>query len=249
MQTINNAINIKDLYFKYDQDFVLKNINLEVQEKDFLTILGPNGGGKSTLIKLILGIEKLQVGSINIFNQALLKETQNIAYVPQNTNVNTHFPIKVLEVVMMAQNSLKKRFFFYSKEEKLEALSALKKVHMQDFSNKKMGELSGGQKQKVLIARALFGNAKIILLDEPTSSLDILACEQIYKILKKLNETITIIVISHDLALVLKYANKAVYINKELSFHDLSKMKNEFSNLNSDTCEIELLQMLGRCKC
>lgn len=249
MQTINNAINIKDLYFKYDQDFVLKNINLEVKEKDFLTILGPNGGGKSTLIKLILGIEKLQIGSINIFNKALLQETQNIAYVPQNTNVNTHFPIKVLEVVMMAQNSMKKRFFFYSKEEKIEALNALKKVNMQDFSNKKIGELSGGQKQKVLIARALFGNAKIILLDEPTSSLDILACEQIYKILKKLNETITIIVISHDLALVLKYANKAVYINKELSFHDLSKMKNEFANLNSDTCEIELLQMLGRCKC
>jgi len=249
LQTINNAINIKDLYFKYDQDFVLKNINLEVQEKDFLTILGPNGGGKSTLIKLILGIEKLQIGSINIFNKALLKETQNIAYVPQNTNVNTHFPIKVLEVVMMAQNSMKKRFFFYSKKEKTEALRALEKVNMQDFYNKKMGELSGGQKQKVLIARALFGNAKIILLDEPTSSLDILACEQIYKILKKLNETITIIVISHDLALVLKYANKAVYINKELSFHDLSKMKNEFSNLNSDTCEIELLQMLGRCKC
>jgi len=249
LQTINNAINIKDLYFKYDQDFVLKNINLEVQEKDFLTILGPNGGGKSTLIKLILGIEKLQIGSINIFNKALLKETQNIAYVPQNTNVNTHFPIKVLEVVMMAQNSMKKRFFFYSKKEKTEALRALEKVNMQDFYNKKMGELSGGQKQKVLIARALFGKAKIILLDEPTSSLDILACEQIYKILKKLNETITIIVISHDLALVLKYANKAVYINKELSFHDLSKMKNEFSNLNSDTCEIELLQMLGRCKC
>lgn len=249
MQTINSAVNIKDLYFKYDQDFVLKNINLEVKEKDFLTILGPNGGGKSTLIKLILGIEKLQIGSINIFNQSLLKETQNIAYVPQNTNVNTHFPIKVLEVVMMAQNSLKKRFFFYSKEEKMEALNALKKVNMQDFSNKKMGELSGGQKQKVLIARALFGKAKIILLDEPTSSLDILSCKQIYKILKKLNETITIIVISHDLALVLKYANKAVYINKELSFHDLSKMKDEFANLNSNTCEIELLQMLGRCKC
>ena len=249
MQTINNAINIKDLYFKYDQDFVLKNINLEVKEKDFLTILGPNGGGKSTLIKLILGIEKLQGGSIHIFNKELFKETQNIAYVPQNTNVNTHFPIKVLEVVMMAQNSMKKRFFFYSKEEKTEALNALKKVNMQAYCNKKMGELSGGQKQKVLIARALFGNAKIILLDEPTSSLDILACEQIYKILKKLNETITIIVISHDLALVLKYANKAVYINKELTFHDLGKMKDEFVNLNSNTCEIELLQMLGRCKC
>ena len=149
----------------------------------------------------------------------------------------------------MAQNSMKKRFFFYSKEEKTEALNALKKVNMQDYCNKKMGELSGGQKQKVLIARALFGNAKIILLDEPTSSLDILACEQIYKILKKLNETITIIVISHDLALVLKYANKAVYINKELTFHDLGKMKDEFVNLNSNTCEIELLQMLGRCKC
>ena len=194
MQTINNAI------------------NLEVNEKDFLTIFGPNGGGKSTLIKLILCIEKLQIGSINIFNKALLKETQNIAYVPQNTNVNTHFSIKVLEVVMMAQNSMKKRIFFYSKEGKMEALKALKKVNMQDFCNKKMGELSGGQKQKVLIARALFGNAKIILLDEPTLSLDILACEQIYKILKKLNETITIIVISNVRSLKLYLYSKCAYL-------------------------------------
>lgn len=249
MQTQNNAIKIKDLYFKYHKDYVLKNINLVVKEKDFLTILGPNGGGKSTLVKLILGIEKLEEGFIEVFNKPFFKEIKNIAYVPQDTNVNIHFPIKVLEVVMMAQNCSKKRFFFYSKEEKEEALNALEKVNMKEYSKKNMGELSGGQRQKVLIARALFGNAKIILLDEPTSSIDVISCEQIYKILKELNKKITIIVISHDLSLVLKYANKAVYINKELSFHDLDKMKDEFTNLKSNTCEIELLQMLGQCKC
>lgn len=249
MQTQNNAIKIKNLYFKYDKDYVLENINLIVKEKDFLTILGPNGAGKSTLIKLILGLEKLEEGFIEIFNKAFLSETINISYVPQNTNVNNNFPIKVLEVVMMAQKDSKKRFFFYSKSEKEEAMKVLKKVNMENFFSKKMSELSGGQKQKVLIARALFGKTKILLLDEPTSSIDLESCEQIYKILKKLNKKITIIVISHDLSLVLKYANKAVYINKNLSFHDLSKKKDKFSKLNSNTSEIELLQMLGECKC
>ena len=244
----NNLLDIKDLYFAYDKENVLENINLSVKEKDFFTILGPNGGGKSTLIKLILGIEKIKEGSIT-FNKDLLCDLHTIAYVPQNTNVNLDFPIRVIEVVMMAQNSAKKRFFYYSKAEKVEAKEALKKVNMCASSNKKMSELSGGQQQRILIARALFGKSKLIILDEPTSNIDVQSCEQVYEILKELNKEITIIVISHDLSLVLRYANKAVYLNKNISLHDLSKMKNEFSELKENTSEIDLLQMLGECKC
>jgi len=248
LQTIN-PISIQQLFFKYEKEFVLKDINLEVKKNDFLTILGPNGGGKSTLLKLILGINPLVQGDIQIFGNKIADEIPNIGYVPQNTNVNLNFPISVIEVVMMGQNNIRKRFFGYKKDEKNKALEILGKVNMREFVNTKISNLSGGQRQRVLIARALFGNPKILLLDEPTSNIDINGCEQIYKTLEKLNENLTIVVISHDISVVLKYASKAVYINKNLTYHDLSKMKDAFKNMGAHVCEIELLEMLGKCRC
>jgi len=249
LQILTNPISINRLFFKYEKESVLEDINLEIKEKDFLTILGPNGGGKSTLLKLILGINPLKQGNIKIFGNNILNEISNIGYVPQNTNINLNFPISVIEVVMMGQNNIKKRLFGYKKYEKNKALEILKKVNMGEFASSKISNLSGGQRQRVLIARALFANPKILLLDEPTSNIDIKGCEQIYQTLEKLNKDITIVVISHDISVVLKYATKAVYINKKLTYHDLSKMKNDFKNLESHVCEIELLEMLGKCKC
>ena len=249
MQTIINPISISKLFFKYEKEFVLEDINLEVKEKDFLTILGPNGGGKSTLLKLILGLNSLKQGEIKIFGNKISNEISNIGYVPQNTNINLNFPISVIEVVMMGQNDIKKRFFGYKKDEKIKALEILEKVSMKEYANSKISNLSGGQRQRVLISRALFANPKILLLDEPTSNIDINGCEQIYQTLEKLNKDITIVVISHDISVVLKYATKAVYINKKLTYHDLSKMKDDFRNIESHVCEIELLEMLGKCKC
>ena len=249
MQTTSKAISINNLFFKYEKEFVLEDINLSVKEKDFLTILGPNGGGKSTLLKLILGINSLKKGDISIFGNKLINELPNLGYVPQNTNINLNFPISTIEVVMMGQNDIKKRFFGYKKEEKIKALEVLEKVNMKEFANSKISNLSGGQRQRVLIARALFCNPKILLLDEPTSNIDITGCEQVYQVLKELNKNITVIVISHDISVVLKYASKAVYINKKLTYHDLTKMKDDFKNIEADICEIELLEMLGKCRC
>jgi len=246
---ITNPVSIKELFFKYEKEFILEDINLEIKDKDFLTILGPNGGGKSTLLKLILGINPLTQGDIKIFGNKIADEISNIGYVPQNTNVNLNFPISVIEVVMMGQNDIKKRFFGYKKDEKIKALELLKKVDMQEYADSKISNLSGGQRQRVLIARALFANPKILLLDEPTSNIDVNGCEQIYQTLEKLNKDITIVVISHDISVVLKYATKAVYINKKLTYHDLSKMKDDFKNMDAHVCEIELLEMLGKCKC
>lgn len=249
MKIQTNILTINKLFFKYEKELILKNINLQVKKNEFLTIIGPNGGGKSTLLKIILGINPLQEGDIKIFNRYYLEELSNIGYVPQNTNININFPIKVIEVVMMGQNSLRKRVFGYKKDEKEKALEVLKKVGMDEFYNNKISDLSGGQRQRVLIARALFSNPSILLLDEPTSNIDLQGCEQIYTTLKELSKKITILVVSHDISIVLKYATKAVYINKELTFHDLSKMKKEFQDIDTHICEIELLEMLGKCKC
>lgn len=247
--TTENIIEVSNLSYSYETQTVLENINFTIIQNEFLTIIGPNGGGKSTLLKLILGINKLQEGVIKIFNKKHLEQIPKLGYVPQNTNVNLNFPITVLEVVMMGQNSLKKRLFGYKKEEKQRAYEVLEKVNMKDFAKNKISNLSGGQRQRVLIARALFSKPDILLLDEPTSNIDIKGCEQIYLTLQALNHEIPIIVVSHDISVILKYASKAFYVNKKMTQHDLSTMKDEFKSIDSHVCEIELLEMLGRCRC
>ncbi|MEA3371905.1 MAG: ABC transporter ATP-binding protein [Campylobacterota bacterium] len=241
-----SAIEIKNLSFAYDRDTILEDINLEVFEKDFLVLIGPNGGGKSTLIKLILGIHKAKKGSIKIFNQPLEKSLTEIGYVPQNTNVNINFPIKAIEVVMMGHKSHKKAFLGYKKEEINHAMHVLKQVGMEDFAQSRIGALSGGQRQRVMIARALCSNPQILFLDEPTSNIDADGQKCIYELLKELNKRVTIVVISHDLSMILDYGTKVAHINKKLSFHDLTIMKNELTASDGHICEVELLQMLGK---
>ncbi|WP_321779638.1 ABC transporter ATP-binding protein [Sulfurimonas sp.] len=242
------VIEIKNLSFAYAEELVLQEINLNVYDKDFLVLIGPNGGGKSTLMKLILGINNIQNGSINFLNKPSNNMT-SIGYVPQNTNINVNFPIKVIEVVMMGGDSKKSSIFGYRKEEVNHAIVILKQVGMQDYANKKIASLSGGQRQRVMIARALYSNPKILLLDEPTSSIDAQGQKKIYELIKELSKKVAVIVISHDLSVILDYATKVAHVNKKLSYHDLSFLKKEFKTSNNHICEVELLQMLGRCKC
>ena len=247
----HSVIDIKALSFAYDRDMILENINLSVQERDFLAIIGPNGGGKSTLLKLILGLEKAKQGSIKVFGKNPSKNLSLIGYVPQNTNVNTDFPIKVIEVVLMGHVGEKTPLFGYGKDEVACAMGALSQVGMQEFAQKKIGSLSGGQRQRVMIARALCAHPKILILDEPTSSIDITGQKEIYELLKLLNQNITVIVVSHDISVILEYADKAAHINKRLSYHDISDKKSTFHTHGDEEhfCEIELLQMLGSDSC
>jgi len=237
------VIEIKNLSFAYENHTILEDINLTVEDKDFLAIVGPNGGGKSTLLKLILGIIPIQKGEIKTFGEKPQKNLSKIGYVPQNTNINIDFPIKVIEVVLMGHIGTKRPLFGYAKEEIMCAMGSLAKVGMQDFAQKKIGELSGGQRQRVMIARALCANPQILILDEPTASIDIDGQKKIYDLLKVLNESITIIVVSHDISVVLAYANKVVHINKRLIYHDISTQKNRL-NKSDHFCEVELFNML-----
>lgn len=241
------AIEIKNVNFSYENELILENINLNVEEKDFLAIIGPNGGGKSTLFKLLLNLITQNSGSISIFGQKPYKSLSKIGYVPQNTNVNTNFPIKVIEVVMMGHVGHKRPLIGYKKEEIMCAMGALGEVSMQDFANKKIGELSGGQRQRVMIARALCAHPSILLLDEPTSNIDIAGQKQIYELLKELNKNITVVVVSHDISVILGYANKVAHINKVLAYHDINQHQNrKFFTKDTHFCEVELLQMLGQ---
>ncbi|QOR62795.1 metal ABC transporter ATP-binding protein [Sulfurovum sp. ST-21] len=245
------AVEIKDLTFAYEKDIILENINLTVEPLDFLAIIGPNGGGKSTLLKLMLGLLKPKSGSICVFGDAPSKQLSRIGYVPQNTNVNTDFPIKVIEVVLMGHVGEKRPLFGYGKDETACAMGALSQVGMQDFAQSKIGDLSGGQRQRVMIARALCAHPKILMLDEPTSSIDIKGQKEIYELLRELNKSITVIVVSHDISVILEYANKAAHINKRLAYHDISNKKETFHTHGQEDhfCEIELLQLLGAESC
>lgn len=240
-----SIITIENLSFNYNKDKVLEDINLDVHKEDFLAIIGPNGGGKSTLLKLILGINKVKIGEIKIFGDNPSNNLSLLGYVPQNTNVNTDFPIKVIEVVLMGHVGGKRPLFGYGKDEKLCAMGALEQVGMADFFDKKIGSLSGGQRQRVMIARALCAHPKILLLDEPTSSIDVEGQKQIYDLLKELNKTITIIVVSHDISVILGYASKVAHINKTISYHDMNLTQKQFNVSDEHFCEVELLQMLN----
>jgi len=239
-------IEIKNLTFAYHKQIILEDINLNVEKNDFLAIIGPNGGGKSTLLKLILGIENYKNGMIKILEQEPSKNLSKVGYVPQNTNINIDFPIKVIEVVMMGHVGHKRPLFGYKKEEISCAMGALAQVGMEKFAQNKIGSLSGGQRQRVMIARALCTHPEILILDEPTASIDVAGQKQIYDLLKLLNKTITILVVSHDISVILGYASKVAHINKNISYHDLSNTKTNFDNKDEHFCEVELLQMLNQ---
>ncbi|HJE03274.1 MULTISPECIES: metal ABC transporter ATP-binding protein [Arcobacteraceae] len=236
-----NLINIENLFFKYQKTDVLENINLKIRDDDFLAIIGPNGGGKSTLLKLILGLLTNYSGRIekNI-------KTDEIGYVPQNTNLNMDFPITALEIVLMGHNSSKKRLFGYSKESISCAKKSLEQVGMLNHINSKIGDLSGGQRQRVFIARALCSKPKIMLLDEPTASIDVKGQQEIYELLKDLNKTICIVVVSHDLSILLNYAKDVAHINKSLVYHSLEELQKNVTLNDDHLCEVELLSALGK---
>ena len=234
-------INISNLFYKYHKTDVLENINLSIKDDDFLAIIGPNGGGKSTLLKLILGL-------LTPINGKIDKKIKNslIGYVPQNTNLNIDFPITALEIVLMGHIVSKKRIFGYSKEDIACAMESLKKVSMEKFANSKIGDLSGGQRQRVFIARALCSNPKIMLLDEPTASIDVKGQREIYELLKELNKFICIVVVSHDISVLLNYAKNVAHINKNLVYHSLENIQKNLDTQNEHLCEVELLSALGK---
>lgn len=249
MQTNNTfkqlVLDIKNLSFSYERDTILDNISLELLAHDFLVVIGPNGGGKSTLMKLILGMLHSKHGAIKIFGMPQGSTTTSIGYVPQNTNINIDFPIKVIDVVMMGAVRDKKFFFRRSQDDLNKAMEKLALVGMERFAQTKIGKLSGGQRQRVIIARALFSQPKLLILDEPTSSIDVDGQKQIYDLLKELSKTITIIVVSHDMSIILKYATKVAHINKKLTFHDISHLSTNLVPDSNHVCAVELLELLG----
>jgi zinc transport system ATP-binding protein len=206
-------IKLEKVTFSYNKEEFLKDITLSIYEDDFLGVIGPNGGGKTTILKLIMGIIKPQRGKITIFGESPKKVRNKIGYLSQFKNVDFDFPITVHEIVLSSRvgsNLFKK----YSKKDKKVVERVMKDLDIWKFKDKNINEVSGGEKQRVFVARALANDPKALILDEPMSNLDFHIQEEFYKILKKLNEKIAIVIVDHDLETLSKYAKEVVCVNK-----------------------------------
>lgn len=227
----NTLFEIKNLSFAYQKDIVLRDINFSFCEGDFWAMIGPNGGGKTTLVKIILGLLKARSGAVDF-----RVDRARIGYVPQITNYNMDFPIRVREVVAMG--ALKPKIFGHKLNLQSNIMQILEYLNLSHLANAPLFSLSGGERQKVLIARALINQPKLLILDEPTSNIDVSAQEGIYKMLCQLNtQGLSILAISHDIALLLGCANKVLYVNEEAHTHDMPYM----SAIEGHICEAEIL--------
>ena len=237
------VISVRDLSFSYGSHEVLKDINLDIYEGDYIAIIGPNGGGKTTFTKLLLGLLTPQKGEIKIFGKSVIEARQKIGYLPQYINFNMDMPITVFDIVL--QGRLTPQKLFYSKKDKEIALEQLEKMHISHLKERKIKELSGGQRQRVLLARALSKQPKILILDEPTASIDPEGQKDIYELLKAL--PLTKIIISHDIQVLFEGVNRVAHINKTLYLHeniDTSIQRNE-----GHFCEMELLDYIKSHSC
>ncbi|KAB2845480.1 MAG: ABC transporter ATP-binding protein [Melioribacteraceae bacterium] len=216
---MNSAVKIENLSFSYVSNYVLENINLEIERNDFVGIIGPNGGGKTTLLKLIMGFIKPQKGSIKILETEPEKSISKIGYVPQFNQTDKQFPIKTIDVVSMGLSSSKSFFPWRKHNEIKNVYEAMEFVKISELAHKPFGELSGGQQQRCLIARALASCPEILILDEPTASVDSTVELDIYELLKKLNKDMTILLVSHDVGFISSYINKVACVNKEILLH------------------------------
>jgi zinc transport system ATP-binding protein len=226
----NIAIKITDLNFSFEKLSILKNITMLIEQGDFVGLVGPNGGGKTTLLKLILGLYKAQSGTIEIFGKPLKQQRKTIGYVPQYAHFNSDFPISVQDTVLQGRLGIGSRLGGYSKQDKSIAQKVMRETEIIDLANRSIQSLSGGQMQRVLVARALATEPKILLLDEPTANIDQRAEKDIFDLFKSINERMTILIISHDIGFVSDYINKVFCLNKTLVCHDASPVTSDTIN-------------------
>lgn len=219
MSTKFEVIRLEGVWAQYDGLPVLEDINLSLYEQDFLGIIGPNGAGKTTLLKVLLDLIQPTRGEVRIFGRSPKEGRRFIGYVPQYTEFDRDFPISVWEIAMMGRLGRRGLLRRYTHDDRRVVREALREVEMLEFKDRQIGELSSGERQRVYVARALATDPKILLLDEPTASVDIRILGSIYELLQRLNERVTIILVSHDIGVVSSYVKTIACLNRRLIYH------------------------------
>jgi len=239
MSAESPIIELEDVSFAYNGGAVLKNVTFGIREREFLAIIGPNGGGKSTLVKLILGLLKPDTGKIRVFGSPPRKVSHRFGYVPQDVSINKSFPISVADVVLMGRLRHHGRSRV-SGEDRENAIQILEMLGVGEYGNRKIDDLSGGQRERVFIARALITDPDILILDEPTAGVDTGGRAELYALLKELNETKTIIVVSHDLMVMSSYVKSVACVNQQVHYHDDSEITDVMLDMGYQ-CPVELI--------
>jgi zinc transport system ATP-binding protein len=228
---MKKIVEAKNLNFSYNKkNQVLTDINFEIYENDFVGLIGPNGGGKSTLLKIILGLLKPDNGWIKIFNGRNKDALEKIAYVPQYSKIDLDYPINALEVVMSGLLGNKKLGQKFSQKEKDKGLQILKNLKLLELKERAIGELSGGQRQRIMIARAIIRDPELLLLDEPTNNVDEASGRDLYDFLHELNLNMAIITVSHDFAVISRHVKRIFCLNNKIicnKAEDITDQKNK----------------------
>ena len=230
-------LEVKNLYASYDRSYVLENINLEVFPNDFIGIIGPNGGGKTTLVKILTGLIKPVKGKVNYYSSDNNK--LNIGYLPQVRETDNKFPISVLDVILSGlMQQLKGRSRFNKKEKNI-ARDLLSTLRISELWKKPVGELSGGQAQRVFLGRALISSPELLILDEPDTFVDSNFENELYQLLQEINKKTAIIIVTHDVGTIVSYVRNIACVNKTLHYHPSNEITNEL--LQSYNCPIDLV--------
>jgi zinc transport system ATP-binding protein len=213
------AVRLENVHVSYNHHPVLEDINLKVAEHDFLGIIGPNGGGKSTLLRVLLGLVKPARGQVTVLGGPPERSRSRMGYVPQHSSFARDFPASVRDVALMGRYGRTGLIRPYGKQDREAADRALERVGMLDNASTQIGELSGGQQQRAFIARALVSEPELLLLDEPTASVDSAMQTDFYELLEQLKKDITIILVSHDIGAVSVFVDKIACLNVQLYYH------------------------------
>ena len=235
------VIELKQVSFSYDGTPVLEDVNLTVEKYDFLSIVGPNGGGKTTLLKLILGLLKPVSGTVRVFGQNPVKARPRIGYMPQYSSLDPLFPVTVMDVVLMGRLGNGKLLGPYKGMDKKAAEKALQELEIYKMKNRPFSALSGGQRQRVLLARALVSDPELLLLDEPTANVDAVVENELFDHLNQLNKKITIALVTHDLGFVSSYVKRVACVSRRVVVHPTSEITGEMSN-EIYGCDVQMVR-------
>jgi zinc transport system ATP-binding protein len=219
------AIDVRDVSFAYGAAPVLEDVSFQVAPHELICIVGPNGGGKTTLVRLLLGLLRPARGSIRMFDLPPEQARLRVGYMPQHANHDPQFPVTAMDIVLMGRlgrGGIRKTLGWYDRDDRRAALDALEMVDMAPAARQTYSTLSGGQRQRVLIARALCGGPELLLLDEPTANVDALGESRLMDILKRLSRRMAIVTVSHDLGLVSNLVGRVICVNRRVVVHPTS---------------------------
>ena len=227
MTTNNPILQLRDVAVAYDGTEVLQQASLSVLKNDFLGIIGPNGGGKTTLVKVMLGLLPPARGEVRYFRDHDEVESLRMGYLPQYSTFDTKFPISVNEVILSGLLTNRRGICCYSRVDRERADELLSLLHLTSEARRSIGELSGGQRQRALIGRALICEPEVLILDEPSTYIDQEHQEQLYELLADINRRCAVVLVSHDIGTVLRNVRNIVCVNRSVHYHPADEVNEE----------------------